>query len=118
MSIITKVLRQKAVYWPPGDRDKYGRNTFGSPVEIKCRWDDKIQEVVQEDGSETMSVAEVMVDRDLAVGGVLLLGELDTEKENATRPDLLAGASFIGTWEKNPNLKATEFVRTVYMVKG
>lgn len=114
MSVITKVLRQTCVYWPPASPDKYGQPTYGDATELNCRWDDMNQEVIKEDGTIVMSQAEVMVSADVEIGGVLMLGEL-TDIEDETYPKKNNGAFEILKFAKNPNFKCTEFVRTAYL---
>lgn len=114
MSVITKVLRQTCVYWPPASPDRYGQPTQGNPVELNCRWDDMIQEVVKDDGTIVMSKAEVMVSADVEVGGVLFLGTMD-DVVDITNPKGNEGAYEILKFAKNPNFKCTEFVRTAYL---
>jgi len=114
MSAITKVLKQKCVYWAPGTPDAYGQTTYSEAIELNCRWDDNQQQIIRDDGTMVMSKAEVMLSADVIVGGVLKFGTLDDVlyMNEPTRND---GAFEILKFDKNPNFKCTEFVRTAYL---
>ncbi len=121
MGIITKMRKQTAVYWAPGseesggaDFDEYGKPLYASPVEIDCRWEDVAEEFIDAKGTLATSRAIVYVDRDVRVGGVLMLGTLETgmDLDDAKQNE---GAWEIRRFDKLPNLKATEYLRTAYL---
>ncbi len=121
MSIIKRMRKQTAVYWAMAasesageDFDDHGQPQWASPVEIKCRWEDVSKEFVDPKGTTRVSRSIVYADRDLVVGGVLMLGELTDvdEEENVLEND---GAWEIRRFDKIPNLKATEFLRMAYL---
>lgn len=114
MSIITKMLKQEAIYWPPVSADNYGQPTFGSPVEIACRWEDVQKEILTPEGEEIISSTTVYVDRDVEIGGALLLGTLSSSV-NEGAPLENEGSRVIRQFDKLPTFKATEFLRTVYL---
>lgn len=114
MGYIDWPCNQKAVYWPPGseetggsDYDDYGNLQYAQAVEIDCRWDDRTEEILLADGTRDLSRAQVIVDRDVSVRGVLWLGELaditdlDDPKENE-------GAYEIRRVDKNPDVDGTD----------
>lgn len=121
MSVITRMRKQKAVYWPlqssdsAGDAfDDYGQPQWDGPIEIDCRWEDVIEEFIDASGTQQSSNAKVYVDRDVDVGGVLMLGEL-TDITDENNPKENDGAWEIRRFDKLPNMKATEFLRTAYL---
>jgi hypothetical protein len=106
--------KQKCILWATTGRDEYNRPTWTTPVEISCRWEDKIVEFLAPDGSRQLSNAIVYVDRDIELGSVLKLGALTSGIVEATpfdNDDVFEVRSF----DKLPNLKATEFLRTVLL---
>ncbi len=112
MSVITKVLKQTAVYWGPpiegGDGD------FGTPepVEISCRWDAIEGEVEDPRTHDKQFNSMIMVDRDVEVGGRLYLGTLDSlSAGEITNPDQFVSTKIIVGFKKIPNFKNTEFYR-------
>jgi len=121
MGIIVRMLRQTAVYWPPQSSDNsgehfdnYGVPQVSAPIEIDCRWEDVVEEFVTSDGTQQLSNAKVYVDRDLSVGGILMLGEIAdiTDPTNIKDND---GAWEIRRFDKLPNFKASEFLRTAFL---
>ena len=114
MSIITKMRKQTCVWWSSTGVDAYGRPTWTTPVEIDCRWEDVIQEFVNDDGEERFSRSIVYVDRDMKVGDVLKLGSLDSgiDEDNPKEND---DAWEVSRFSKLPNLKNTEVLRTVFL---
>ena len=121
MSIITRMLKQTCVYWALafGDDvsyDDYGRPivTIANPVELDCRWEDINEEFIAADGTRQVSKAKVYVESDVVVGGILMLGTLD-DITDSTNIKENAGAWEIRGFGKNPNFRATEFVRMAYL---
>lgn len=115
MSLITRMRKETAVWFEKTGTDPYGKPTHGVPVEIKVRWDAVSKQFIKPTGEEVMSNAIVYVDRDVKVGDVLLLG---TIADNVTNP--LDAKDNVGAWEvqrfdRNPNLRATEYLRTAYL---
>lgn len=124
MSIVTDIIDmpgQKAVYWAPGskttggrDFDDYGQPMYSAPVEIKCRWSDVAEEYVAADGTRQVSHSKVIVDRDVSLGGMLLLGEL-ADVGDVNNPKNNDGAWEIRRFDKVPWLEGDEFLRTSYL---
>jgi len=121
MSIITKMLRQDAVYWPLAgvdsggvDMDAYGQPIASDPVKIDCRWVDKAVQFSDAVGETRISHSVVYVDRDVVLGGFLMLGVLDDVTDEDV-PLNNVNAWEIKRFDKTPNLKNTEFLRTAYL---
>lgn len=131
MSIISKMRKQWAVYWAPimdddGNQvsDVDGNPSFAEPVAIRCRWDDERKLFRAASGEEKVSTSIIYPDRDLLENGRLWLSPL--RDANLSQGDILAGvpdtddpvasrAGKIQAIAKNPNLRATEFLHTVYL---
>lgn len=121
MSIITRMLKQTCVYWEPAsadsggsDFDDYGQPVVTDPVELNCRWEDINEEFVGANGTRQLSKSKVYVESDVVVGGILMLGEIDdiTDESNIKENE---GAWEIKRFDKLPNLKNTEFLRTAWL---
>ncbi len=118
MSIITRMLRQKAVYWAldsDDNFDNFGQPQYANPVEIKCRWVIKTVEFLGPQGTQELSNAVVYVGQDVKVGGVLMLGELTDIDSSLTVPKQNEETYEIRRFEKLPNLRTTQFLRTVFL---
>jgi len=103
MRLITQMRRQVAVYWSRATVDKYGRYAFSEPVEVKCRWEDAVEEYVSATGEKKVSQAVVYVDRVMQVGDRLWLGEMDST--TPSDPLELFNSYEIGQFEQTPDLK-------------
>ena len=115
MSIITKMLKGTAVYWAPIGRDKYGQPTWtSSPVQIKVRWQDVHEEFMDAEGDRQISIAKVFVGQDVVVKGVLLRGDL-TSSVDQDDPKANDDAWEIRKFNRLPNFKETEFLRTAFL---
>ena len=121
MGIIKRMRKQTAVYWELASNDSggvayddYGNPIMGTPVEIKCRWEDVIEEIIDSKGTARISSSTVYVDRDMVAGEILMLGSRTdiSDPVNIKEND---GAYEIMKVGKLPNIKATEFLRTVYL---
>lgn len=116
MSVIRRMLRQKAVYWPPPIEDEHtGIETQPAPIEIAVRWHDIDIDIVMSTGTIPDGGARVFVDRDLHQGGVLWLGKLADIAQPTTEPFANQGAFFIRRVDRLPNVKANEFLREVLL---
>lgn len=121
MSLITRMRREKAVYWKRGSKDRYQNYTYDAPVEIDCRWDDRAEEFIAPTGETKLSSAVVYVDRDMTPGDVLLFGDKLTEHDsylggaNGNAPTRLPKAFAIQSFSRIANLKATEYLLTAYL---
>ena len=121
MRLITKMLKQWAVYWPKGseesggvDFDAYGRPVWGTAYEIKCRWEECLEEIIDPNMIRRMSSAQVYLASDVYAGGVLWLGRL-ANVTDASNPKNNDGAFEVVKFEKIPTLKATQWVRIAYL---
>lgn len=126
MSIISKMRKQNAIYWPPALTDGFGRVSPGVLVELilgaanyRVRWEDVSEQFIDVAGTLHMSSALVYVPRlpdgsEVQVGGFLWLGDrvnLDSE----TDPRANENAFEVKKIELLPNLKNSESLRTAYL---
>lgn len=91
-------------YWPAVGKDGYGRTTFGAPVKVQARWEDKQEEFWLP--SSEISVAKAVVyvaptkNVSFQPGGYILNG-LDTTLD----PTAVDGAEAIRAVLKIPDLR-------------
>ena len=110
-SIESSGRKQKAVYWALSSRDRYGDVTVSAAVEVSVRWEDREVDVLNAQGEKIKAEAVVTVGQDMAIGGLLWLGEL---ADIATPPvDLKQIVSF----DKIPDVKGREFRRVAYVAR-
>ena len=113
MGILSKMLRQKAVYWAPLGAGANGQATFAAPVELRVRWEDSKKLVKDPTGEEFTSDALVYVSEDVKAKGMLWLGALDSSTPDD--PNELDDAVSIRQFEKLPDIKCKKFLRTAYI---
>lgn len=114
MGIISKMRKQDATYWPRTGTDRFGQPTYGTAVAMKVRWEDSIEAFIAADGSEQKSIAKVYVGQDTPPGGVLVLTAL-ADVAYPADPLRNPGAWEIKRFDKLPNLRNTELLRTAYL---
>jgi len=115
-TILRKNCNQTAVYWAAPVKDGYGGFTYGDPVEISVRWQDKTEIIMDSKGVEMISKAEVFTIQDVAEQGILYLGDLDDlDSTQEDDPATITGAHSIKRFEKSPTANGREFVRKVWL---
>jgi hypothetical protein len=122
---IEKVCVQKALYWAASKDDGFGGHIWDVPVEISCRWEEKIKIVSDTFGKEIITIAEVLVPQDLDVQGILWLGGLEDLLMTEDWVRLASGeidpmsvdrAFSIKRFDRIPMIRSTTvFVRTAYL---
>lgn len=122
--IVAKFCVETAVYWGNPVNDGYGGFTYDDPVEIDCRWENKMEMDIGWlstgfPGNIRLSKASVLVTEDLDLNGVLWRGTLDTLNDiydDISNPKIISEAYAIHRIDKIPMVfKTDEFVRTVWL---
>ena len=113
MGIITKMLKQKAVYWEFQSLDSFGKPVFSTPKEISVRWEDTLEKFMDASGNEVVSKSKVYCDRDLKVRSLLKLSKLEDLPSTDWQQN--SGVFTISRFDKIPNLRNTETVRIAYL---
>lgn len=67
-------MNQAATYWTPGTSGGFG-TTYGDPVPLMVRWEDKSELYRDAQGNEVISSAVVYVPMPVEIGGFLALGD-------------------------------------------
>lgn len=113
MSLIQKMMKQTAVYWPFESYDSDGTPLYGSPTEIICRWEETHQEYIAPNGDKKVSKSIVYVPMDTPVKGMLCLGTIEElgSSEPFSNPETWEIKQFV----KLPNLRNTEVLRIAYL---
>lgn len=108
---------QTAVYWANPQENGYGGKTYDDPVEIKCRWEDKQQVIVDDNGEQLLSRSVVWGNMDFQYNGMLFLGTLaDLDSSEEEDPRSIEGICIIKRFEKTPYLGSTTiFLRKAYL---
>ena len=116
--MLAKRLTQTAVYWANPVNDGYGKYTFDDPIEINCRWEDKLQVLTEGPNDEKLiSRSIVFVDRVMKINEVLWLGSLDDlDSSQEADPTVISDMSIVKRYEGTPALgSTTEFMHKVFL---
>lgn len=114
---IEKISVQTAVYWGSPIPNGFGGYDFSVGIEIKCRWDETLNNITNKFGKEILSKAKILTPSELDVNGYLFLGTLDDiDSSQQANPLIVTGAWEIQRIDKTPLIKSkTEFVKTIYL---
>jgi hypothetical protein len=114
MSIITRAQREYLTYWPvidePGNANRYGELAYGVPVEIKCRWDDRVQEILKDDQTMVLSRVELITAVRLKPGDIVMRIRLSEVPYQANPKDNV-GAYEVLKVSETPDLR---YKKTLY----
>lgn len=114
VGVAKRTMKGTAVYWPPAELDEFGKPTWGDPEEISCRWDDDQEEFIDTNGDRQMSMAQLIVDRDLELQGVIFQGTI-SDLTDPNDPKKNEGAWEIRKVMKTPDFKGKKYLREVYL---
>lgn len=104
-TFIRRTLVQTAVYWGNPTGDGEGGNTYDAPVEVKCRWQDRKQVIMEDNGEKMLSRALAFVEQELDYNGLLYLGTLaDLDSTQEADPSTITDICIIKRFEKIPAL--------------
>lgn len=96
MSMLSRLLKKSATFWPETTRDQYGDASFSAPVAIKVHWEDKIELFTDKKGEQIQSHAIIWTESALTVGGYLYLGtSVASNPESVTGSDMVRRVDFV-----------------------
>lgn len=109
---ITWPCVQKATYWPKTGVDRFGQSQWGTAIEISCRWDEEIQEIINPQGKTLVSKAVVIVDRSIQ-SGALAKSKL-ADVPDTSNPFKSSGWEVLG-YRETPDLLGAECLYEVFL---
>ena len=115
--IENKVCKQTAVYWGPPEDDGFGGDVFAVGIEIKCRWDDVSEMIMDKQGNQIVSNSKLLVVDELDENGFLFQGTLsELSTDQKSNPMEILKAYPIKKLMTSPLFgSSTEFVREVML---
>lgn len=102
--MISSVLNQTALYFAPPTPDGTGGWSYDTPVEIPCRWENKMKVIQSATGEMITCVSQVYTTDTIVQRGAMVLMDLDDFESGDTPVSL--GARSIVTLESSPSLVA------------
>lgn len=107
-SLLLGKLPHRLTWWRVTGPDGFGGDSFGTPVVIDGRWEDRQETFYGAlDRRELISKAVVYVDRDMSVGDYLCQGNQSAQPN----PTLVVGALKVQRYDKMPDLRNLDVVR-------
>lgn len=102
---------QTATYWAPATPNEYNEQTFGSPVSLNVRWEEKTELFISRDiGKEQKSHSVVYTKTDVLENGFLYLGT----SVSAT-PRAVDKAFLIRRFDKISSLNGNRYTRKIWL---
>jgi len=111
MPLETHGRKQKAVLWAADGFDDYGEPKVDAAEQIDCRWENVNREVAGPNGTPIAIEAEVVVDKAVAVGSRMWLGELKDYTAADTKLVVVAQREI-------PDVKARHFRRVCLLARA
>ena len=109
MSFVSS-LNQDVTHWPITGSDGYGGFTFGTPVLLAGRWEQKQELFINQDMEEILSSAVVYLNTDLEIGDYVIEGDETTTAD----PTTLASKRIRGL-NKITDLRAITALRKLWL---
>lgn len=116
LSLIKKVCVQDAVYWPPAGNTGY-EPSYGTPQQVKCRWDGSSEVLTDKYGKQIVASAEILSPTKMVEEGLIYLGLLASlSSTQRADPKAIAGAYEIRKISITPLFRSsTKFVYQIYV---
>jgi len=109
-------LKQKAVYWGPATPGGYGTDVFPAPVEMTVRWDDDMQDFINDIGEVKKSSAVILTATAVELKSLFRLGTLASiPPAELDDPTHASGVVRVRQIKKYANKKGTVIMWAVYI---
>jgi len=114
-----KWMTQDLVYWRMTGNDGEGGFEFAAPVELKCRYEKKTEQVLTANGEEKVSRARLFTSTELQEGGYVYIGTLDDSNiPSDESPEKTEGAARILASDVIPNWNGITEIYIAYANMG
>lgn len=125
LDLLDTMRTQVAVYWPPAGTNKQGQQTYGTAVEVLCRWTDTSEIFTDRGGQTQVAKSKVYVQDVLVENGVLWLspvlrkryaaGDALAALTDAANPFRNPKASRIQRFDDNPTFDGDQHHRMAWL---
>jgi len=106
-------LNQTLTYWAPSAKDStnlYGKPTSSAPVQLRCRWEDRNEQLRNKSGEEFISKSRVFVEEVIDIDGYVFLGTSVTS-DPVSEPE----AKEIQAIGRQPDLRGLRNLTVIYL---
>ncbi len=104
-TVAARNLKQYAVLWEASGKNSFAETTIKKPVEIKCRWEDKRSQTLDENNNVLIYDGTVYLSCEVPEDSILWLGRL-MDKPNDSE---ITNLHEVVVFSKKPNLKNTKY---------
>lgn len=111
MTIVTRHLKQDVTHWPIAGSDGYGGFTFGTPVLLKGRFEEKNELFINGENEEEVSRAVIYLNTDVSVDDYFALGDHTATAD----PTTLADTHRARQYGKVTDLRGLNALRKVWL---
>lgn len=101
MPIGAAAYKQQCTHWPSTGQDGYGKPTFGTAILRACRWENRNEEFVNDEGERALSRSQVWTYEPMDAGDWVALGD----HSSLADPTTLNGAWRIQRSDEIPDLR-------------
>jgi hypothetical protein len=118
-SVVARFTKQTLVYWRKTGSDPSGKPVYADPVEIKCRWEDRQQEVIASDGRTVIARGHLLLASPVLPGSLVfqgLLGDWKKLPNYPSPPTVNQGGREVVRADNTPDLKAQSFVNEAWVM--
>src|SRR5690349_19064390 len=99
MDFLTFGLSQTLTWWRVTGVDGYNKPTFAAPVQLSCRWEDRVEKIQNDQGQDYVARSRIFLGSDVSTGDYLFLGT-----SGASDPRAVALARRVAAFRKTPSL--------------
>lgn len=111
MGMLHRMLKEDITKWPLTGSNGYGGFTFGTPIVLKGRWEDRTVLFRTLENEEEVSNAVVYLQSDITVGDYLGRGDLTAIAD----PTTLSGTFRSRNYHRTTDLRNLTALRKVFL---
>lgn len=112
---LSRLLNQTLVYWVAGGDDRHGNPSWSTGVNLTCRWQERAELFVNENGEEEMASAVVYLDGadTVALDGRMYLGDV---ADLASSADPVSVQAYrVASIQSTPSIDAAQSLQKVLL---
>lgn len=113
VDIETMERHDKAIYWAASGKNRYGKITVASPIDLDVRWEYVNREIVGPQGEVVRVDAVVVVDRVILDGSIMWKGSLKDIPGTSETPT--SNIMTVIGFGEIPGIKGRKVRRVVYL---
>lgn len=110
MDFLTFGLTQVCTHWRKTGVDGYNQPTFAAPVQLACRWEDRVEKIQDDTGQDYVARSRIFLADDVTMDDYLFFGTSVT-----ANPRSVGLARRVKAFRKTPSLDGLAFERKAYL---